>query len=399
MTEAERQAITAQIVAGKVQDAVAALRVALGGDPGDVWARQRLAEMLARQGRVVEAVVEYERLADALTATGEALKAMAILNVILKLDPKHTRTQRKLAELYARKRSAPTTTEPRTEVARVAVKTLAVPAAVARLPSIPLFSDLGRAAFLALAARTRLHQFAAGHTILTEGAPGSSMFVVVRGAVTVLRRFVDEPEPHVVARLGEGAVFGEMALLTGAPRVATVTAAEECELLELTREQMAEVTLHHPGVARVLEKFCRQRVVANLIAGSPVFKPLGTEARDALVSAFKTRDEPAGTVLLHQGRAGHGIFILMDGHCLVHHQSAGGRQQVAELKQGDIFGEISVVFDIPITATVTTKTACKLLYLDRGACERLVLTQPRVRELIRALGATRHKHLMELASA
>jgi CRP-like cAMP-binding protein len=68
------------------------------------------------------------------------------------------------------------------------------------------------------------------------------MFVVVRGEMVVTL----EPSTHEVARLGPGDIFGEMSLLTGAPRTATVTALTDAELLEITADAFRRFVLANP---------------------------------------------------------------------------------------------------------------------------------------------------------
>lgn len=96
---------------------------------------------------------------------------------------------------------------------------------------------------LAVAAQPLL--FAAGETIVAEGDPGASMFVLVRGEASVrLARTEGE-----VARLRGGAVFGEMSLLTGDARSATVRAETDCELQEIATDAFRGVVLTDPGIA------------------------------------------------------------------------------------------------------------------------------------------------------
>jgi small-conductance mechanosensitive channel/CRP-like cAMP-binding protein len=96
---------------------------------------------------------------------------------------------------------------------------------------------------LARVAQSRL--YAADEAIVREGEAGSSMFVVTRGHVVVT---VGAPG-HEVARHGPGSFFGEMSLLTGAPRTATVTAVADCEMLEITAEAFRRVVLANPEAA------------------------------------------------------------------------------------------------------------------------------------------------------
>ena len=91
---------------------------------------------------------------------------------------------------------------------------------------------------------TRLLVYAAGEVIVRESARGSSMFLVMRGeAVVTLANTSGE-----VARLHDGDFFGEMSLLTGEPRTATVTATTDCRLLEIGVEAFRRVALADPAI-------------------------------------------------------------------------------------------------------------------------------------------------------
>jgi len=112
-----------------------------------------------------------------------------------------------------------------------------------RLARIDLLSPVSREGLEAIAAATRVHTFAKGETILRHGTAGNSMFVVHDGTVSVR---VDEAE---VARLGEGDVFGEMALLTGESRAADVVALSEVVAIEITKDALHPVLRDHPELA------------------------------------------------------------------------------------------------------------------------------------------------------
>ena len=101
------------------------------------------------------------------------------------------------------------------------------------------FSDAERAELGRTASQVL---YAAGESIVREGEEGSSMFVVIRGEVVVTICTATR-----VAHLGPGDVFGEMSLLTGAPRSATVKAVRDTELLEITAEAFRRFVLANPA--------------------------------------------------------------------------------------------------------------------------------------------------------
>ena len=113
-------------------------------------------------------------------------------------------------------------------------------ALLARVPVLAaLFVDGRRA----LAATAREHTYADREVIVREGAPGNSMFIVYKGEVRIT-----VGKDHEVARTKEGDYFGEMSLLTGEPRSATVVAAGDCTVLEISGDAFREYVTMHPEV-------------------------------------------------------------------------------------------------------------------------------------------------------
>ena len=95
-----------------------------------------------------------------------------------------------------------------------------------------------------LVASSRALLYEAGQVIVREGDPGASMFLVRRGEAAVRLAGADGE----VARHGEGGFFGEMSLLTGDARSATVTAVTDCELIEIGAEEFRRVVLADAAV-------------------------------------------------------------------------------------------------------------------------------------------------------
>jgi CRP-like cAMP-binding protein len=124
--------------------------------------------------------------------------------------------------------------------------------------STPLFEGFSQGELVAVIHGLKLLTFAPGDILVAEGGPGDSLFVLASGSV---KAFVRNPKGNYVKvnELGEGAFFGEIAVLTGKPRTATITAASACEVLELDRAALDAITASHPRVREILKKFHEQR--------------------------------------------------------------------------------------------------------------------------------------------
>jgi small-conductance mechanosensitive channel/CRP-like cAMP-binding protein len=114
----------------------------------------------------------------------------------------------------------------------------------ATLRKVAVFGSLSNDENAQLARATTRGLFGSGELIVKQGDAGSSMFVVISGEAVVLL----EPQNQEIARIGPGGFFGEMSLLTGAPRNATVRTAVDSELLEITGAAFRQFVLANPAV-------------------------------------------------------------------------------------------------------------------------------------------------------
>lgn len=258
------------------------------------------------------------------------------------------------------------------------------------LPPIPLFSDLPRDAFIALTERMALVQAEPGEILIAEGEYAASMYIVIQGKVKVVRE-VEGGAELKLAELSDGAFFGEMALLSDAPRTASVIAIEDTMLFEISRELMNEITAEHPQVEQVMKRFHRNRLLTNLLRTSPIFAPFSPADKKELIEKFKSRHVEPGRLLITKDKPGDGLYVLLSGRCQVLGAKDGDDREVvlAELKEGDVFGEMSLLFRQFATASVRTSSPCIVLRLPKASFDELIMTHPQVLETLARLSEER----------
>ena len=118
---------------------------------------------------------------------------------------------------------------------------------IEQLRATPLFAELEEVDLERLAALSEPMQLAPGEVLLEEGTPGDAMFVVLSGELEVTKRSGGSELP--IARVGPGALQGEMAALEGRERSATVRALSDVEVLRIPREALRELLATGPDVA------------------------------------------------------------------------------------------------------------------------------------------------------
>ena len=108
--------------------------------------------------------------------------------------------------------------------------------------------------------------FAPGEIIFRQGDPGDFVYTIIEGQVEVVRAEPEEEE-RVINRLGPGEYFGEMALVSNAPRTATVRALTPVDALTLARADFTALYAYLPDLHRSVEKVMKQRQVPTPARG------------------------------------------------------------------------------------------------------------------------------------
>ena len=212
--------------------AIPLLKEDLDKYPSNPRIRLQYADALAGVGRNDEAIGEYEHTAKYYEDNGLTVQSIAV--------------RKKAEKLREANRPATGPMQPVFEQPKV--------------PPSPLFEVLSADERAALIKEMELEQHNEGDVIITEGEAGSSMYVIAHGEVKVYTHGAGGKGGNVyLAKLGEGDFFGEVSVLTGKPRTATITASKPTELLRLDKEKLDTALAKYPGIRKVLDDFYRKR--------------------------------------------------------------------------------------------------------------------------------------------
>jgi hypothetical protein len=275
----------------------------------------RQAEVMILMGDREGAIELYRTLAEDYTRQGFYARAIAVANKILRLDPSRTKVTSEVAQLIsshqaadqaarekltraaqpgreaaAGSESASRTPQPRYEAGaqpgrseeatdKEADSDLRAPtrgaSPIAAGPAesqeerertaSQLFGVLPHAALEKLLSLTSVRSFVPGEVIVHEGEPGTSLFLITEGRVDVKTSDPIGLEIRL-ATLGPGDFFGEVSVLTGRPRTATIVALEPVVVIEIGREVLRGIVGEHPDVEGILRAFYERRAQATVDA-------------------------------------------------------------------------------------------------------------------------------------
>lgn len=381
--------------------------------PLDAESRMKVADCLAALGHKADAAQVYRGVAGFDLRSGHPLRAFVAIRMAAALGADVADLVTGMVELYGRNstrlgklaaRMAPPALDGNvdiTDLTQQAPPNFWVEAALraqkagddfgtfpVALHPIPLLSDLSEDGFRRVVDAILVKRLPDATYVIREGEPGDSFFFVAGGEVRVwntdaLGRATE------LARLHEGALFGEMALLQAAPRTATVAVVGEADLLEMGRDTLRAIADELDGVAVALDRFARDRLVKNLLATSAMFRPFPRPQQMELLQRFTSHDVDPGTVVVREGDWTTGLYLVLSGEMQVSKLADGASVPLALLRAGEVFGEMALLEGSTATATVTAARRATILYLAREYFERLIDAVPEVREYFEKLARDR----------
>jgi cAMP-dependent protein kinase regulator len=247
------------------------------------------------------------------------------------------------------------------------------------LPPAPLFSSLDQAALRDFIELFEPKLVPAAARVVEEGTLGAEAYVVAQGEVDVTRHALSSSGPVHLARLGAGALVGEMALLSRAPRAATVASVGPALLLVASKQALDIAVRKNPELGREFAEHCRRRMLDNLVKTSQILRSVGASERTDLVQRFSIRAFEPGERLVTQGAAPAGLFLIASGEVAVVHKDQGGEDTVvARLGPGEALGEVALVLRRPAIADVIANHPTVTLLLPRERFLEAVRAHPKV---------------------
>jgi CRP-like cAMP-binding protein/Zn-dependent protease len=230
--------------------------------------------------------------------------------------------------------------------------------------ALPIFDDVPVDVLNEVAGRVRLRVLARNQAVFRQGDRPTAFYVVRSGVLEVVEEDPDSGKERQIRTLARGESFGELGLVTNAPRAATVRAIEDAELFEIDEgafDRLLADMIRVPDFEPTLQQLAELR-------NQPCFAHLGTDQLVELLERGEWLTVPPGQALVVEGDEGDSFYAVSSGRFDV---EAGG-----ELKQtlgaGSYFGEIALLLDVPRTATVVARTPARVFRLDRAGFDRLL---------------------------
>uniref|UniRef100_A0A914E5H5 cAMP-dependent protein kinase regulatory subunit n=1 Tax=Acrobeloides nanus TaxID=290746 RepID=A0A914E5H5_9BILA len=197
--------------------------------------------------------------------------------------------------------------------------------------------------------------------IIVQGEEGDNFYVIDSGEVDV---FVNN---EYVLSIQEGGSFGELALIYGTPRAATVVAkSEQVKLWAIDRQTYRAILMG--------STMRKRKLYDEFLSKVQILADLDKWERANVADALERCDFEPGTHVVEQGQPGDEFFIIVEGEAQVLQKRSDDApyEVVGKLGPSDYFGEIALLLDRPRAATVVATTLLKCVKLDRARFERVM---------------------------
>lgn len=236
---------------------------------------------------------------------------------------------------------------------------------------VPLFADINGLVLRELVLASELLTPGSGEIVFQKNDYTNSFLSIVQGEVGI------ETDDGKSIRLGQGQFFGEMSLLSGRRRSATVRAGSDCVLLESPRREIIRLMNTYEQVRRVVDQhFIIRTLHASLAQDAPF------DAVAAVASTAELRKFGAGAVLFNEGDDADGLHLIRSGSVSVS-RNIGGRDVVTTyVAAGNYVGEMGLLGQSKRSATVRATVATESVFLGAEVFQQMILSQAGLRERV-----------------
>jgi CRP-like cAMP-binding protein len=234
------------------------------------------------------------------------------------------------------------------------------------------FSNLSHNALEILSKKLQIVEHPAGTHIIREGEPADAFYMVKKGEVEVSKK-TQTGKSTILSVKGDGEGFGEMALLTCSPRIASVAAKTDVILLKLLKSDFEDIVSMDTTFSQVVESKVHDYVQFNKIKTLDPFTHISEEKIPLLFEKLEERTYSPGENIVTQGDVGDRYFIIKSGRVAVLKKMLGDKpEQIAILTSGEAFGEEALITNSPRNATVQTLDETRVWTISKNDFDEIM---------------------------
>jgi CRP-like cAMP-binding protein/Fe-S-cluster-containing hydrogenase component 2/thioredoxin reductase len=213
-----------------------------------------------------------------------------------------------------------------------------------------------------------VHHYPAGTRVFERYDAGDSLYAIASGSVLVE---VDPADRSKAVPISAGSIFGEVGLISGRRRGATIRTAEDSILVEVPRMAALKLMAAVPAARRAIARIQTERQLLQVFGSG-----LAAADIEELLATAEMKTVSAGEPIIAEGEGGRDIFVINQGSMVVE-KSIGGRPVfLSYLPAGSYVGEMALIDGGARVATVRAAIKSEVIRLDGDAFARLLARKP-----------------------
>ena len=250
---------------------------------------------------------------------------------------------------------------------------------------IPVFAGVNALQFRELMLDSNVHKFPMGDVIFTKNDYTNSFYTIFNGSVEV------EVDSSLSITSGQGNFFGEMSLISGRRRSATVRAGADCIVIETPRRTMNKLISSVDDVKKVLDQTFILRTIQQKFAPNTPLEVLRPVAENTSINQFAP-----GEVIFSQGDEGDSLHFIRSGSVTVSSNVEGREMVMSYVPANQSVGEMALLGDTTRSATVKATVKTETLSISRESFEALLGSVEGLRERMQQLAEDRNRQNIAL---
>ena len=244
-----------------------------------------------------------------------------------------------------------------------------------------LFRFLSEEQFAAIKPLLQEEHYEFGDVIVRQDDPVDSFYVLTQGRARALKIKSDGEEiPLEVLKPGDS--FGEVALTEGGTRSATVRCSTGVDVLRIDRDDFLALVRRVPELIQFVETTGKNRALQSFLCQFNNFGRLPLPISRSMVEKSKPAAFEKGNLIIREGDDAGPLYILQKGRARAFTGTNGAERNLAFYREGDFFGEMSILKGSPRTASVQAFTDCELLSMDATVVRALQQRFPEFDKLL-----------------
>jgi Fe-S-cluster-containing hydrogenase component 2/CRP-like cAMP-binding protein len=242
--------------------------------------------------------------------------------------------------------------------------------------NITILNDLSPLQMREFILDSEVRPYRAGEAIIKRNEPGSSLLCIAQGSVLVE---VSPTDPNITIPIQQGSIFGEVGLISGRRRGATVRAGTDCVIVEVSRTAALKLMASVPAAKRAVTRISVERQLLQMFKSGLLSSDLVE-----LLDSAEILNVRAGEAVITEGDPEDDVYVIRIGSMMVETQVGGKPVFLSYLPASSYFGASTILYGGRRNETVRAAVKSEVIKLQGAAFRRLLEAKPALLEKVRA---------------